>query len=89
MTESSKLEFLEKVSADNFLLSDSEGNTVGPERRVGGFILVENASNLPKVKGRRVCVDETVAFVVNFLTPTENSFVVSGRSYRDTLLYAT
>ena len=32
MTESSKLEFLEKVSADNFLLSDSEGNTVGHRR---------------------------------------------------------
>ena len=30
ITESSRLEFLEKLSANNFVLSDAEDNTFGP-----------------------------------------------------------
>ena len=33
--ESSRLEFLEKFSANNFALSDAEGNTSGPLNRGG------------------------------------------------------
>ena len=33
--ESSKLEFLEKFSANDFALSDAEGNTSGPLNRGG------------------------------------------------------
>ena len=35
--ESSRLEFLEKFSANNFALSDAEGNTSGPLNR-GGIV---------------------------------------------------
>ena len=33
--ESSRLEFIEKFSANNFALSDAEDNTSGPLNRVG------------------------------------------------------
>ena len=35
ITESSRLEFLEKSIANNFALSDAEGNTYGPLNRGG------------------------------------------------------
>ena len=35
ISESSRLEFLEKFSANNFALSDAEGNTSGPLNRGG------------------------------------------------------
>ena len=35
ISESSRLEFLEKFSANNFTLSDAEGNSSGPLNRVG------------------------------------------------------
>ena len=35
ITESSRLEFLEKFSANNFALSDAEDNTFGPLNRRG------------------------------------------------------
>ena len=37
MLESSRLEFLEKFSANNFALSDAEDNTSGPLNR-GGIV---------------------------------------------------
>ena len=37
ITESSRLEFLEKFSANNFALSDAEDNTSGPLNR-GGIV---------------------------------------------------
>ena len=48
----SRLEFLEKFSANNFILSDAEDNTSGQLNREGNssFNFVENTiDNLPKV----------------------------------------
>ena len=48
----SRLEFSEKFSANNFILSDAEDNTSGPLNREGNssFNFVENTiDNLPKV----------------------------------------
>ena len=48
----SRLEFLEKFSANNFILSDAEDNTSRPLNREGNssFNFVENTiDNLPKV----------------------------------------
>ena len=50
--ESSRLEFLEKLSANNFALSDAEYNTSGPLHRgsVADLPFVENTiGNSPKV----------------------------------------
>ena len=49
--ESSRLEFLEKFSANNFALSDAEDNTSGPLNRGGmtDLPLLNTLSNSPKV----------------------------------------
>ena len=49
--ESSRLEFLEKFSANNFALSDAEDNTSGPLIRGGmtDLPLLNTLSNSPKV----------------------------------------
>ena len=49
--ESSRLEFLEKFSANNLVLSDAEDNTSGPLNRGGmtDLPLLNTLSNSPKV----------------------------------------
>ena len=48
--ESSRLEFLEKFSANSFALSDAEDKTSGPYRRYSRFPFFENTvDNSPKV----------------------------------------
>ena len=48
--ESSRLEFLENISANNFALSDAEDNTSDPLNRGVQQIYLENTiSNSPKV----------------------------------------
>ena len=52
VSESSRLEFLEKFSKNNFALSDAEDSTFGPlnRRRYSRFTFVENTiGNSPKV----------------------------------------
>ena len=53
--ESSRSEFLEKFSANNFALSGAEGNTSGLLNREGRFTFVENTiGNLPKVQRAKI-----------------------------------
>ena len=49
ISDSSRLEFLEKSSANNFTLSDAEDSTSGPLTRGGIAFIENNISSLPKV----------------------------------------
>ena len=65
--ETSRLEFIEKFSENNFALSDAEDNTSGPlNRRYSSFTCVENTiSNSPKVlRAKFVGSDGLFSFIL-------------------------